>query len=123
MKPANLKRMTVEELVQRFSALAIEQGVELDSDDIAEVNRLYGHLEAIEAELKDRPGDARRALLRLYDHPNMQVRLKAVKATLAIAPEAARRALEAIAASHEQPQAGSAGMSIWALDEGIYKPK
>src|SRR5262249_46404110 len=67
-------------------------------------------------------GDQRRALLPLYDHPNAQVRLKAVKATLAVAPERARRMLEIIADSREYPQAGDAGMTIDALDQGIFKP-
>jgi hypothetical protein len=115
--------MTAEALVDRFAALASQQGIELDSDDIAEVNRIYQRLKDIAEELKVRPGDQRRELLRLYDHPNLQVRLKAVKATLAVAPDAARQMLQAIAESHEQPQAGEAGMSIWALDEGIFKPK
>jgi hypothetical protein len=47
-------------------------------------------LEEIKRELKPKPGDHRFALLPLYDHNNMQVRVKAAKATLAIAPEAAR---------------------------------
>jgi len=48
--------------------------------------------------------------------------LKAVKATLAVAPEAARQELQAIADSREYPQAGEAGMSLWNLDRGIFKP-
>jgi hypothetical protein len=79
-------------------------------------------MEDVKRELKARDGDQRRALLRLYDHPNAQVRLKAVKATLAVAPERARRMLEIMAESHEYPQAGDAGMTIDALDRGIFKP-
>lgn len=52
----------------------------------------------------------------------MQVRLKAAKNTLAVAPQAARETLEAIANSHEFPQAGEAGMSLWNLDQGVFKP-
>jgi hypothetical protein len=62
------------------------------------------------------------ALMDLYGHPNMQVRLKAAKNTLAVAPQAAREQLEAIVASDWQPYAGDAGMCLWALDEGIFKP-
>jgi hypothetical protein len=123
MKRPDMTDLATESLVDRFAALATQQGIEQDSDDIAEVNRLYLRLKDIENELKVRSGDQQRALLRLYDHPNMQVRLKAVKATLAVSPDAARRMLQEIAESHEQPQAGEAGMSIWALAEGIYKPK
>jgi hypothetical protein len=63
-----------------------------------------------------------KALDSLFEHPNMQVRLNAAKATLAVAPKAARQALEAIAASRHHPQAGDAGMSLWNLDEGVFKP-
>jgi len=58
----------------------------------------------------------------LYTYPNMQVRVKAAKATLAVAPAAAREQLEKIAASDWQPQAGEAGMSLWNLDRGVFKP-
>lgn len=122
MKRVNLQRLTVDELVQRFASLALEQDEALLDSDISKVNRVYWQLNAVEAELKGRQGDQRRALLRLYDHPNAQVRLKATKATLAVAPETARRMLETIAESGEYPQAGEAGMSVDNLDAGIYKP-
>lgn len=122
MKQASPRHMTIDQLVQHFADIALEQDEALLMNDIAEVNRLFWQLEEVEAELKLREGDQRRALLGLYDHPNMQVRLKAVKATLAVAPDMARRALQAIAESREYPQAGEAGMSIRALDRGVFKP-
>ncbi len=73
-------------------------------------------------ELKARPGDARHALVSLYQHPNLQVVLNAAKATLAVAPDAARRMIEAIAESKAYPQAGDAGMCLDNLDRGIFKP-
>jgi hypothetical protein len=122
MKRVNLQAMTTEQLVQLFAAVALAQDEAMLMDDDAEVNRLFWQLDAIKQELKSRDGDQRRALLRLYDHPNAQVRLKAVKGTLAVAPEAARRMLQIIADSKEYPQAGEAGMSLYNLDEGIFKP-
>ena len=122
MKRVNYQRLTVDELVQHFASLALEQDDALLDGDISKINRLFWRLEAAEAELKARDGDQRRALLKLYDHPNAQVRLKATKATLAVAPEAARRMLETIAESGELPQSGEAGMSIRNLDRGIFKP-
>jgi hypothetical protein len=77
---------------------------------------------AIEDELKARTPDQRPMLLNLYDHPNAQVRLNAMKATLAVAPATARRNLEALATSLDFPQAGDAGMTLYALDRGIFKP-
>ena len=56
-------------------------------------------------------------------YPNMQVRLNAAKATLAVAPQAARQAVEAIAASTWPPQCYAARMCLAALDEGVFKPK
>jgi hypothetical protein len=123
MKQASLQDMTLDQLVERFAALALEQDRALLRQNITRVNQLYDALKDVEGELKLRDGDQRRALLRLYDHKNPQVRLKAVKATLAVIPETARPVLQAIADSREYPQAGEAGMSIWSLKEGIYKPK
>jgi hypothetical protein len=48
--------------------------------------------------------------------------LKAVKNSLALAPEEGRRVLQAIADSRDYPYAGEAGMTLRALDEGIFQP-
>jgi Domain of unknown function (DUF2019) len=58
----------------------------------------------------------------LYEHDSMQVRVKAAKATLAVAPMAARAALENIKSSNWQPQSAEASMSLWNLDRGVFKP-
>ena len=96
-------------------------GTELD-DNLRKFNRLVDDIIAVEAELKSRPGDQRTALLTLYDHANMQVRLNAAHATLAVAPEAARGLLVAIRDSRWMPQALHAGMSLWNLEEGVFRP-
>lgn len=59
----------------------------------------------------------------LFDHPDMQVRLQAAKATLAVAPADARSVLQRIKEWGRQPQAGDAGMCIINLDRGIFVPK
>ena len=109
MSRLKLDAMETANLVDLFRDVALEQDHALLRDDITRVNRLFDRLEDIEAELKTRPGDQRRALLDLYTHPNPQVRVKAIKATLAVAPERARRALEALADSREYPQSGKPG--------------
>ncbi len=114
--------MSVQELVENFAAIAVAQDAALLDSDNIKFSRLFRQMEEVSAELKTRSGDQRRALLALYDHPNAQVRLKAADATLAVTPEAARGKLKEIAESHEFPQAGDAGMSLWALDQGISKP-
>lgn len=122
MSPSKLRDMSADQLVNQFAAIAIRQGDALLGNDIRQVNRLFDQLEALENELKSRVGDQRTALIALYDSPNMQVRVKAAKATLAVAPAAARAQLEQIEASGWQPQAGEAGMSLWNLDRGVFKP-
>jgi hypothetical protein len=57
---------------------------------------------------------------RLFD---CQTRLNAAKATLSLAPKAARQQIEHIAASGHFPQAGDAGMCLWTLDQGIFNPQ
>jgi uncharacterized protein YdcH (DUF465 family) len=122
MKAPPLSQLTVDQLVDRFKAVTLEQADAIVHDDNTRFNRLFEQMEAVKQELKGREGDQRRALLRLFDHPNTQVRLKAAKATLAVAPEAARRILETIANSHELHHAGEAGMTLANLDRGIFKP-
>jgi hypothetical protein len=122
MKLEGLGHSSVEQLVQRFTELALAQDKAELHGKISEVNRLFDKIEFVKGELKSRIGDQRRALMVLYDHPNAQVRLKAAKATLAIAPEEARSVLERLIKFKECPQAGDAGMTLRFLDDGTFKP-
>lgn len=117
-----INTMTVAQLVDQFAANCIDQDRALLYSDIQKFNRLYLRMAAIRDELRSRPGDQRRALLKLYDHSNAQVRLQAARASFAAAPEAARKLIEAIANSRKFPQAGDAGMTLSNLDRGIFKP-
>jgi hypothetical protein len=123
MSSRDLNNLSVEELIEEFIRIGIAQDDALLIEEYARFNRLFAKLERIEAELKSRPGDARRELTRLYGHPNFHVWLNATKATLALAPQEARKQLRAIQDSRHFPQAGDAGMALWTLDEGIYKPR
>ncbi len=102
MKQAPLSEMTVEQLVDRFTAIALEQDRAVRIDDNTKFKRLFWQMEAVEEEL--------------------QVRMKAAIATLALEPKAARQVLESISDSHDFPQAGDAGMTLVMLDRGIFKP-
>ncbi|UUP16183.1 DUF2019 domain-containing protein [Nitratireductor thuwali] len=115
----NLATLTSEQLVERFADIGVAQDDALLGNEISRYNALYKDKVAVEVELRSRPGDQRRLLMTLYDHPNMQVRLNAAKSTRAIDMRQARALLEQIAASKWGPQAGDAGMSLWAMDEGI----
>ena len=119
MTPIKLDNLTVEQLVERFTSITLDQDRALRSSNHGRFNRLFDDMEAVKQEFKARDGDQRRALLPLYDHPNLQVRLKAAKATLAVAPETALKLLRTIAESREYPQAGEAGMSLDNLKDGM----
>jgi hypothetical protein len=114
--------MSVNELVERFTVIALDQDRALLGDEIAKYNRLFDQMEAVEAELKERAGDQRRGLLPLYKHANAQVRLKAAMATLAVDPKAARDVLQKISDNQEYPGAAYARSMMRALDEGTYRP-
>ncbi len=122
MKRLKLEEMSVDELVERFAEIGIAQDQAELMGEIGKFNSLYRQMDATEKELRRRGREARLALLHLYDHPNMQVRLKAAKRTLGVAPEAARKVIQAIYDSKWYPQAGEAGMSLWNLDRGVFKP-
>lgn len=122
MKRADLRDMSVDQLLGRFSEIALAQHDALLMNDTAKFNRLFDEMEEVEAELKFRAGDQRRILLHLFDHPNPQVRLAAAKATLALAPKEARNVLQKIKDRREYPQALDAGMTMRALDDGVFKP-
>ncbi len=116
MKRISLKEMAVEHLVERFVALAVAESEAIDRGDNASYNRLFPQMEDVREELKKRPGDQRRALVPLFEHPNPQVRLIAAVSTLEIAPEAARRVLELIKDRDEFPQAADAYGVLRRLD-------
>ena len=122
MKRIQLSDVTTRNLVERFAQIGVAQDRALLGGEITKFNRLFDQMAAVSNELKSREGDQRSALMVLYDYPNIQVRLKAAKHTLAVAPVEARRQIEAIAASNWMPQAGDAGMSLSFLDRGVFKP-
>lgn len=122
MKGVKLQELTIDELVKRFAELGIAQDNAELYGEIPKYNRLFKEMEAVDQELRARGRVARLALLRLFNHSNMQVRVQAAIDSLGVAPESARKVLEAIRASKWQPQAMAAGMILRGLDSGQYKP-
>ena len=122
MKQLELSKMSVDELVDRFAEIGVAQDKALEQDNNRGYRKLYAQMEAVDQELRSRGREPRLALMRLYDYPNMQVRLQAATYTLGVAPEPARRLIQAIADSGWPPQALYAGMRIFNLDSGVFKP-
>lgn len=122
MSSDDMRALTVEQLVDRFIRIALDQDKAITFDDSAAFNRLYSRMELVETELRSRSGDQRRALRPLLDHANAQVRLKAAIVLLAIEPVAARETLQTISDNNEYPQMADARRMMRALDEGRYVP-
>jgi len=104
MRRTKISDMSVDELVEKFTAIALAQDEAMLMDEHAKYNRLFNQMDVIGNELKSRAGDQRRALLPLYDHRNAQVRLTAAIATLAVAPDAARRCCSGSAIGRNIPK-------------------
>jgi hypothetical protein len=113
---------SVQELVARFVSIGLAQYDAVYVVDTTKYNRLFAKMQTIENELKRREGDQRHALLPLLDHPNVQVRMMAAHAVLAISPALARRAFESVRDSAVFPQAADASGTLRALDNGTYIP-
>jgi uncharacterized protein (DUF924 family) len=122
MTTDNLENLSVNALVDRFATIGVEQYKAKDAEQDERYRELFYKMYDIQEELKRRQGDERRALIMLFDYPNMQVRLMAAKYALAVAPQAARRAIEAIAASTWAPQCYDARMCLHMLDGGKFIP-
>ena len=122
MSQNTLEKMSIEQLVERFVATALEQDRAVRAEKNALFNRLYRQMDAIENELKQRPGDQRRALIHLLKHQNAEVRLRAAFATLTLVPDLARKTLQNISDWNEYPQAPDARGILMGLDDGSYTP-
>ncbi len=122
MKKVQWAAMNTAQLVDEFAAIAREQDHALLANASAKYNRLYDRMAEIVDELKHRPGDQRRELMKLYEFPSVHVRLKAAIHTLAVAPAEARHQLEIIAEMHWFPQTADALGMLRAMDQGRYIP-
>jgi hypothetical protein len=122
MKPVALEKLTVDQLVECFAEIGVAQDQALLYDEHKKFTRLFDQMHLVDIELRARGLTARLALLRLFDHQNMQVRLQAAKWSLGIAPEAARHVIEEIKKAQWFPQALEAGMTLRNLDSGFFKP-
>lgn len=123
MKQRDLAEMSTEQLVELFADYGLQQDSAIRRGVVRKHQKLFTDMFAVSHELKRRGPDARLKLATLFDHPNFQVRLQAAQAALAVAPDAARKVIEAISESTHFPQAGDAGMCLHDLATGIFKPE
>ncbi|WP_158304136.1 DUF2019 domain-containing protein [Azorhizobium caulinodans] len=111
----------MDELVALFIDLSLEMKRADDWMENGAYNRAYDKQRKVTVELRARPGDERHALLPLLAHSDIQVRLDAATATLALSP-AATEAMRGIASLGYCWQAVRARSMLQAIDEGSWKP-
>lgn len=117
-----VSRMSNEQIIEKFVSIGMQQFELRQKLLISKFNVLYKKQRELAQELARRAGDQRYLLKALYSHPNNQVRLNAAKNTLAIVRSEARAVLEDIEKNGKSIESMDAGMCLWALDEGIFKP-
>ena len=115
--------MPLDKLVDRFEKSCLEQYDASMNFNNSRYNRAFDAMMAVANELRSRPGDQRRSLVSLYDHPNEQVRLKAAIHTLALFSDDAREVLQKLVDDRIFPQSADASGMLRGLDEGTYVPE
>ncbi|MGU3496685.1 DUF2019 domain-containing protein [Xanthobacteraceae bacterium A53D] len=110
-----------EDLVHSFLDLSLKMKRADDALDNGAYNRAHKKLRDIQDELQRRSGDQRALLLPLLAHPDVQVRLNAAVATLALSSEA-EAAMRGIASLGYFSQAAAARGLLRSLDSGQWKP-
>jgi hypothetical protein len=108
VKQPSLAPLSIDELVNLFQQNAIEQDRVIFKEQVSKYKKVFAESDAISAELNERGPDALRALTRLYNDPNMQVRLQAARSTVDVAPAEAQSVLLDIARFGHVPQSANA---------------
>ncbi len=115
MKQPSLAHLSIDELVNLFQQNATEQDRVIFKEQVSKYKKVFAESDAIAAELNRRGPDALRALTRLYDDPNMQVRLQAARLTVTVTPAEAQGVLLNIARFGHVPQSANARAKLRSL--------
>jgi hypothetical protein len=110
--------MSVDQLVDRFMKIALAQSHAIDLNRNDKYNRVFDRMIEVMGEFLVRPIEQRRALMKLYAHPDPQVRYEAAFITQDIAPEQVRKVCEILIERNEYPQAADARGMIDNLEKG-----
>ena len=122
MKTVNLEVLRTEELIQEFIRIAQERGAAVLDSETRKANRMLSEMQAVDRVLRSRGQQARMALSPLLDNKERFVRYYAAKYLLAAMPGRARQVIEDVAEPKADAICLDAGMCLYALDKGIFKP-
>lgn len=121
MTQAKLELLSDSDLIAEFVKLAEQRGAANEDGDVPRSNRAARQMFSLDDIFRKRGRGVRSLLLPLLDHRNEWVRYSAATRLLRIAPERARATIEQVAAG-VGPIAGDAGMTLYELDRGGWKP-
>ena len=117
-----LDKLTLDELISLFVSLSEQQYPLTLNDEVKLGSRLVKRQDEIGKELRQRGIEARLELTKLFDHPNIQVRMNAAKRSLGIAREPALNALRKIVKEDFGAFRLSAGMTVALVEDGTITP-
>ncbi len=115
MTKARVTEMIIDQLVDRFSQLALRQHDALEFANASQYNALYEQMSAVRDELRRRGSFA--VLERLLTHSNITVRLEAARRLIKDSPSKVRPVAQAIAQTRRLPWAADATGMIEFLDK------
>ncbi|GGF51231.1 hypothetical protein GCM10011611_67090 [Aliidongia dinghuensis] len=122
MARQHLSKLSDDELVDSFESWALTHGKAVVDGDAPAANRTYKKLDAVNKEFKTRGLEARKQLFKLLDHPEFSVRYYTAKSIFALDPVRARAVIEEVRLRAPDSLKLAAGMTLHALDDGIFKP-
>jgi hypothetical protein len=123
MKKPDYSGWATDDLAAEFERVCVAMYEHGELSEIAGYRIQYKNMDAVTRELRSRPGDQRRVLLRYLTSRNLHVVNMAAHATLTIDRSRARRAFEAVMATRWLPYSADAEMALEGLDNGTYKPE
>jgi hypothetical protein len=109
-------------LIALFGSLSEQQHPLTLNDEVTKINRLVRKQGEIDNELRKRGVEARLALTKLFDHPNIQVRMNAARRTLGVAREPAMAVLRKIMKEDYDAFRFHAGMTVALVEDGTVNP-
>lgn len=122
MKNANLSELDTDTLVARFVAATKAMGLAVLDHETQTANRVFQTMWDIDQILRARGRDARLRLLPLLADKDRFVRYYTAKKLLGVVPDRARAVIEGVAEPKYDALSLDAGMCLYALDEGIFRP-
>ena len=117
-----LEELTIDELIARFILIGEKQYPLTLRGEVKKYNLLVENEGKINKELRRRGIEARLELVKLFIHPNIQVRMNAARRSLGIAREPALNVLRQITKEDFGPFRLDAGMAIALVEDGTVNP-